>query len=244
MIVRLGTTTNDRKNITYFNQKGGGGGGGDEYSSRNCGKGKKQHEIYAVPKINVPSGSQRMEQHDQSKSFDDDYDQYRYNSNMDFDKSRSFDDEYYNNDNENINETRAFSNNMYNNPNPKYEHQYDVIQQKQQPRARSRECSPNHRTHRQMHKNKVESPHRSEYIVKHNNKCSTSPGQYFDVEYEIERDIMNEDLLKEAELVTEFLYGKKHKAESYLNQSRERDTRKIVSATATPSSGRYFREPN
>lgn len=72
----------------------------------------------------------------------------------------------------------------------------------------------------------------------------SSPGSDYDgpvVDFDVEFDPrMNEELIKEAKIVTEFLYGNKAKAETYLNQ-RRRDTKAMSQIAGTPSSGRYIR---
>lgn len=88
----------------------------------------------------------------------------------------------------------------------------------------------------------------------HSRDINSSPGSDFDgnhpdfdVNYDIGGNAVDAELIKEAELVTEFLYGKKYKTESYqtANQRDRRFTgRKVVPPAGTPSSGRYFRHPN
>lgn len=85
----------------------------------------------------------------------------------------------------------------------------------------------------------------------------SSPGSEFDANYDdigggsgggSENNIMNAELIREAEIVTEFLYGNKAKAEAYLNQ-RRKDSKNITQTLAgnggggggTPSTGRYIR---
>lgn len=69
----------------------------------------------------------------------------------------------------------------------------------------------------------------------------------FDIEYDARSNTMNEELIKEAKLVTGFMYGNKTKNDSYVNQ-RRRDTKSNRSApaagmttTAATPSGRYLR---
>lgn len=75
---------------------------------------------------------------------------------------------------------------------------------------------------------------------------SSSPGSDFNtntVEYDMRGNVMNDELIKEAKLVTEFLYGNKAKAEKYLNQ-RQRNSKSNRShhvAEAPATSGRYIR---
>lgn len=69
---------------------------------------------------------------------------------------------------------------------------------------------------------------------------NSSPSSEFDVQYEIGSDMMDDELIREAELVTEFLYGNKARAEAYLNQ-RRKDNKNITQMAGTPSSGRYIR---
>lgn len=79
---------------------------------------------------------------------------------------------------------------------------------------------------------------------------NSSPVSEYDVkacdystDYNVRSNIVNDELIKEAKLVTEFLYGNKGKAEAYLNQ-RRRDTSKSNRSHVTgtnASSGRYIR---
>lgn len=85
----------------------------------------------------------------------------------------------------------------------------------------------------------------SKIIVNHTLMANhSSPGSEYDgpsVDYDVEFDPrMNEELIKEAKIVTEFLYGNKAKAEAYLNQ-RRRDAKAMSQIAGTPSSGRYIR---
>lgn len=70
---------------------------------------------------------------------------------------------------------------------------------------------------------------------------NSSPGSEFDVQYEIGSEMMDDEMLREAELVTEFLYGNKARAEAYLNQRRKDNKNITQMAAGTPSSGRYIR---
>lgn len=202
----------------------------------------------------------RMEDNpDKSRSFDKEYRSY----NNDFDKSRSFDDEYFNDPNSNkfLNEPRSFSNDLmysqnYNQLKPNYGSRlydhgvvYD-IPRKRSPvteafiNNRSRDCSPSgifNPMTRSMEQERVYKQEKSparDYLPLN---LDLSPGSDFDgnlPDFDIGNDQINEDMIKEAELVTEFLYGKKHKTEAFLSQ-RGRDVRKIVPPAGTPSSGRY-----
>lgn len=74
----------------------------------------------------------------------------------------------------------------------------------------------------------------------------TSPGSDYDgnagdYDYDYESTIrggnaINDELIKEAKLVTDFLYGNSNKADTYLNSQRRRDT-KPSNRTHAPSSG-------
>lgn len=66
----------------------------------------------------------------------------------------------------------------------------------------------------------------------------------FDVEYDVGNGAIDAELIKEAELVTELLYGQNYKTDSYVNQKDRRYSRNIVPPAGTTSPGRYFREPN
>lgn len=70
----------------------------------------------------------------------------------------------------------------------------------------------------------------------------------FDVEFDVRSNTMNEELIKEAKLVTGFMYGNKTKNDAYANP-RRRDTKSnrsnaaagMTTTTAATSSGRYLR---
>lgn len=99
----------------------------------------------------------------------------------------------------------------------------------------------NNNNHMNMNVNRRDqSP--SKIIVNHTLMANhASPGSEYDVEYDPR---MNEELIKEAKIVTEFLYGNKAKAEAYMNQRRRGDAKQLSQIAGTPSSGRYIRNWN
>lgn len=129
------------------------------------------------------------------------------------------------------------------------------LQQQQRQQNRVRDRSPN-RCGDQMYRlnrnsdqpvnnsnRRDQSP--SKIVVNHTLMANdASYGSDYDgpaIEYDVEYDPrMNEELIKEAKIVTEFLYGNKAKAEAYMNQ-RRRDAKQMSQIAGTLSSGRYIR---
>lgn len=72
-----------------------------------------------------------------------------------------------------------------------------------------------------------------------------SPGSEVDVVHEYDMkyksDVLDSELIKEAKLVTEFLYGNRTKAEILLNQRRKEQKQLNQRPGAMSSSGRYIR---
>lgn len=123
-----------------------------------------------------------------------------------------------------------------------------------------RERSPNiNREYRNQNRSRDHSPQNvSTLMINHSTGLgsnSSVASEYeignasadFDVEYDKRSNTMNEELIKEAKLVTGFMYGNKTKNDSYVNP-RRRDTKTNRSAatagmttTVATSSGRYLR---
>lgn len=244
-----------------------------------------QPNKYTQPQRERPN--KRQDQVAQDKhSFEAEYNKYQYNSKLDFDKSRSFDDDYGNdqiraskfiNENRSLSNDRVFSSNTSNAPaktKPNmaqnygarlYDHEmmYDVARKvmdrspimefndrKRDPN-RSRERSPNSSNeHLLSHRNSKN--HKDHFGA---NPGDVSPNEYIrnrlspgsevdivhDYDMKYKSDVLDSELIKEAKLVTEFLYGNRTKAEILLNQRRKEQKQLNQRPGTMSSSGRYIR---
>lgn len=204
---------------------------------------------------------------DKSRSFDDDYNERGNGGNKYLDDGRSFsnDQVYAKNPAPNKQTSpQTYGSRLYD-----HEMMYDMArkvmerspilefrrQQQRQQQNRNRDRSPNsngdqmYRMNRsfeqpppQNQSRRDQSP--SKIVVNHALMAGhPSPGTEYDGPPEYETDFdprMNEELIKEAKIVTEFLYGNKAKAEALLNQ-RRREAKPMSQIAGTPSSGRYIR---
>lgn len=207
---------------------------------------------------------------DKSRSFDDDYNERGNGANKYLDDGRSFsnDQVYSKNPASNAKQTspqsygsRLYDHEMMYDMARKVMERSPILefrrqQQLQRQQNRNRDRSPNSNSDQMYRMNRSfeqpppsnqsrrdQSP--SKIVVNHALMGNhPSPGTEYDgpaVEYETDFDPrMNEELIKEAKIVTEFLYGNKAKAEALLNQ-RRREAKPMSQIAGTPSSGRYIR---
>lgn len=191
---------------------------------------------------------------DKSRSFDDDYAERSAATQQYLDDGRSFsNDQMYAKNAGKQNSPQTYGNRLYEHDMGRKTLERSPLldyrrQQQQRQQSRNRDRSPNSsgdqmyrmsRSYEQTANNPIRrdlSP--SKIIVNHTLMANhASPGSEYDVEYDSR---MNEELIKEAKIVTEFLYGNKAKAEAYMNQ-RRRDAKQMSQVAGTPSSGRYIR---
>lgn len=115
--------------------------------------------------------------------------------------------------------------------------------------SRSRERSPNSSSEHLLHRNSKN--HKEHFGV---NQAETtneyirnrlSPGTEVDIVHDYDMkyksDVLDSELIKEAKLVTEFLYGNRTKAEILLNQRRKEQKQLNQRPGTMSSSGRYIR---
>lgn len=117
--------------------------------------------------------------------------------------------------------------------------------------SRSRERSPNSSNeHLLSHRNTKN--HKDHFV---SNPGDLSPNEYMrnrlspgsevdivhDYDMKYKSDVLDSELIKEAKLVTEFLYGNRTKAEILLNQRRKEQKQLNQRPGTMSSSGRYIR---
>ncbi|KAJ6640671.1 Rho guanine nucleotide exchange factor 4, partial [Pseudolycoriella hygida] len=249
-----------------------------------------QNIKYAQPQRERANKRSEQVAHDKQHSFEAEYNKFQYNSKLDFDKSRSFDEDYCNdqsrpskfiNENRSLSNDRVFSSNTSNAPakikqnmtqnygTRLYDHEmmYDMARKvmdrspimefndrKHDP-IRGRERSPNSSNeHLMSHRNSKNQYYEKDHFGASPGNMSpneyrnrSSPGSEIDIVHDYDMkyksDVLDSELIKEAKLVTEFLYGNRTKAEILLNQRRKEQKQLNQRPGTMSSSGRLNHKP-
>lgn len=202
---------------------------------------------------------------DKSRSFDDDYSTDQNRASKFINENRSLSNDRVFSSNTSNPQSKSKSNPVQNYGTRLYDHEmmYDmarkvmdrspIMEFNDRKRDPSRERSPNSSSeHLLSHRNPKN--HKNHFATASNSgdlspneyiRNRLSPGSEIDVvqDYDLKykSDVLDSELIKEAKLVTEFLYGNRTKAEILLNQRRKEQKQLSQRPGTMSSSGRYIR---
>lgn len=204
---------------------------------------------------------------DKSRSFDDDYSNDQIRANKFINENRSLSNDRVFSSNASNATAKTKPNTAQNYGTRLYDHEmmYDMARKvmdrspimefndRARDPSRSRERSPNNSSNEHSLSSHRNTKYHKEHFGANSGELSPneyirnrlSPGSEIDIvrDYDMKykSDVLDSELIKEAQLVTEFLYGNRTKAEILLNQRRKEQKQLNQRPGTMSSSGRYIR---